>query len=528
VVQFDEEWDDTTGMPNAQNVTTKLSSDNDRDCHSGSSSGRVGNTGAAVLAAVVAAQTTMVEGRVVTLPVPGRHLPQDNYDNARHWVAPWLPLLLAMLLGMCTGAALRAWLSSRQTTRRSQPGTDPQPTTAAAPQMSKGNGKWNRWSNHFHNHDNPRPSSRPQAPALTTMIKPENQAEPTMGPALQGSSDTPKGPQTSRSRSSAISRILPPVILAAQARAIAATSRDLAKKDVRLQLHPLWEPMGPTTTQLPLILVAMAFGMLIGAKLQTGLASRWATKAALGAAAPTTPAKSEELASHTANDGRGTEGDYASQGVPRQRAPTGKHGRDNIEPVSDSVNVPGKSDLTHLGVPADPGEQYACWLSTPCTSFCDYGTSYNGGLGGSNGPSLRARTAAKQANAVAHRDHRLSVLAQEVTDGNWEQALTSEAWEDCDGNFQDSLSFSQGDRIIRINREAKYDFWQWEELKGTNKQGWVPKRLFNRPPRGITATTPQTQPVTASLLRHNPDVGMATRASDEGEPPASKQMNKEE
>jgi hypothetical protein len=278
--------------------------------------------------------------------------------------------------------------------------------------------------------------------------------------------------------------------------------------------------LGPTTTQLPLILAAMALGTLMGAKLVSELVTQWHTAATATAAVPTTPAKSEELTSHTANYGEGTESDSAIQMIHRQHAPGWKHDGEMSRSVPDHANVPGKLDLTRLGVPVEPGEQYACWLSTPCTSFCDYGINYNGGPGGSYGPLRQARTAAKRAYAAAHRDHRRTAPTLDVPEGNWERVLTSETREDGAGHVRDSLSFSQGDRIIRINREAEYDFWQWEASEGAYEQGWVQRKLLNWPSRNITVMNQQTQPGTASLLSHLPDVGMATQAPGEGEPPA--------
>ena len=57
--------------------------------------------------------------------------------------------------------------------------------------------------------------------------------------------------------------------------------------------------------------------------------------------------------------------------------------------------------------------------------------------------------------------------------------LESEAWADCDEKFQDSLSFKKGDCLLRLAHEDEDDLWCWGKLKGTSKQGWVPRGLFS-------------------------------------------------
>jgi hypothetical protein len=65
-------------------------------------------------------------------------------------------------------------------------------------------------------------------------------------------------------------------------------------------------------------------------------------------------------------------------------------------------------------------------------------------------------------------------------DGSAKLDRESEAWADCGESFQDSLSFKLGDTIIRMDPDIfGNDRWCWGELKGTNKQGWVPRALFS-------------------------------------------------
>jgi hypothetical protein len=74
-------------------------------------------------------------------------------------------------------------------------------------------------------------------------------------------------------------------------------------------------------------------------------------------------------------------------------------------------------------------------------------------------------------------------LPEAWDDCSVELELESEAWEDCGEDFQDSLSFKKGDCILRLVREDEDDSWCWGELKGTSRQGWVPKGLFSMRPR---------------------------------------------
>jgi hypothetical protein len=113
----------------------------------------------------------------------------------------------------------------------------------------------------------------------------------------------------------------------------------------------------------------------------------------------------------------------------------------------------------------------------------------------------------------------------------------SESWFACDVAFPESLSFEKGDCLLYIAHEEEDDRWCWGELKGTGKQGWVPRGLFTMRGRNAhqaaenrlaaLATFPQTQPGTASLLRHSPDGGIATQNPGEGESPVLTKMNKE-
>jgi hypothetical protein len=72
--------------------------------------------------------------------------------------------------------------------------------------------------------------------------------------------------------------------------------------------------------------------------------------------------------------------------------------------------------------------------------------------------------------------------------------LESEAWESCGVVFQDSLSFVKGDCLRRLDHEDEDDQWCWGELKGTSRQGWVPRGLFSmRPLMSLKATLRATQ-----------------------------------